>query len=247
MLKRGLLSIGAIVALALVFTAGLVSGRVTKRSKAPDLNDPDLWLPIKVFQGILGPSTGKVDATVSAILRLSDGPDTYTLMQNKIEIQTNEGFSRFLWPDDGTFVAGWCDILDVDGDGEKEFLLYAGGSSLRIVSFAQGKFQFRRNQDDLLSFDHGVGPLDLNGDGKLEFLEDEHFPSSLDNPKWIWIPRVKRWSRSGGFMEVSKEYPRYYKDQVIPELQRRLSSEKDLQVRETISQAVTFIETEILR
>jgi hypothetical protein len=208
--KRLLLGIGAFLVLGAVFTAGLMSGRIAGRPKAPDLTDPSVWLPVKVFHGVLTRDSGQVDATVSAIFRLSDDRDTHTVMQNKIEIRTNEGLFRFLWPDNATFVAGWCDILDIDGDGDKEFLMYAGTGSLRIVSFARHEFQFRPRLDDLLSFEYSVGPFDLDGDGKLEFVEDEHFPSELDkNTKWIWIPRVKRWSRSSGFVDVTKEYSRY--------------------------------------
>jgi len=166
-------------------------------------------------------------------------------MQNKIEIRTSEGSFRFLWPDNGTFVAGWCEILDVDGDGDKEFLMYAGTGSVRVVSFARHEFQFRPGFDDLLSFEYGVGPFDLDRDGKLEFVEDEHFPSNLDNnAKWIQIPRVKRWSRAGGFIDVSAEYPRYYKERIIPDLERRLTVEHDPELRQTISRAVAFLKHE---
>ncbi len=245
MLDKLLLTIGLLLALGLAFTAGVVIGRVTKRPKAPDLNDPHVWLPIKVFHGELGRQTGNVDATVGAVYMLSDGPDTYTVMQNKIEVRTNGSSFRFLWPDDGTFVAGWCDILDVDGDGDKEFLLYAGSGSLRIVSFVQGQFQFRPHRDDLLSFDHGVGPLDIDGDGKPEFLEDEHFPANLENnAKWIWIPRVKRWSRADGFIDVSNDYPKYYREQLIPELERRQMKEQDPELRQLISHSIESLKAE---
>ncbi len=97
----------------------------------------------------------------------------------------------------------------------------------------------------ILSFEYGVGPFDLDRDGKLEFVEDEHFPSNLDNnAKWIQIPRVKRWSRAGGFIDVSAEYPRYYKERIIPDLERRLTVEHDPELRQTISRAVAFLKHE---
>ena len=108
MLKRFLLAIGVATILSAVFLVGLVSGRVTRRPKAPDLDDPQLWLPIKVFHGTLDPDSGKVDAIVSAAFRLSDDRYPYTVMQNKIEIKSAGGRFTYLWPDDKIFVAGWC-------------------------------------------------------------------------------------------------------------------------------------------
>jgi hypothetical protein len=245
--KRLMLFSLATAILGLAFGAGILTGVMSARPDVPNLDHTREWLLIKVFQGALDKEGKNVDADVSAIFRLSDGKYPHTVMQNKIEIRTDEGSFRFLWPDNGTFVAGWCDILDVDADRDKEFLLYAGTGSLRIVSFAHGKFQFRPHLDELLSLEHSVGPFDLDGDGRLEFVEDEHFPSDLDtSAKWVQIPRVKRWSRTGGFIDVSKEYPRYYREQVIPGLERRLSTEQDPELQQTISHAVEFLRRERL-
>ena len=110
-----------------------------------------------------------------------------------------------------------------------------------------GTFQFRPNLDELLSLEYSVGPFDLDGDGRLEFVEDEHFPANLDTSvKWVQIPRVKRWSRASGFVDVSKEYPRYYKERVISDLERRLTTEQDPALRQTISHAVEFLKGETL-
>jgi len=243
--KRLLFSIGGLFILGIVFTAGLIVGRVSRQPKAPDLTDPKIWLPIKVFDGVLSRDSGEVHLTVSAISRLSDDRYPHTVMQNKIEIRATERFFQFLWPDSGTFVAGWCDILDVDDDGNKEFLMYAGKGSLRIVSFTRSEFHFRPRLDELLSFEHAVGPFDLDADGGLEFVEDQHFPSNLDkNAKWIWIPRVKRWSRAEGFIDVSKDHAQYYGQRVIPDLERRMTTEQDPDLRKIISNAVDFLKRE---
>ena len=98
-----------------------------------------------------------------------------------------------------------------------------------------------------MSFEYDAGPFDLGGDGRLAFVEDSTFPSDYGlSTKTIRIPRVKRWTRAGGFVDVSKEYPRYYREQVIPELQRRLAVEQDPEVRATMTQAVEFIKREII-
>ena len=242
--KLRLLGIATLL-LSLVFFMGLIAGRINRTPKAPDLTNPQVWLPIKVFRGTLDSESGEVEVTVSAIFRLSDDQNTNTVMQNKIEIRSTKGSFQFQWPDSGSFVAGWCDILDVDDDGNKEFLMYAGRGSLRIVSFARGEFRFRPPFDTLLSFENGVGPFDLAGDGSLEFVEDEHFPSNLDkNTKWIWIPRVKRWSRAEGFIDISKDHSQYYEQRVIPDLERRLTTEQDPDLRQIISNAVDFLKRE---
>lgn len=241
--KKGLVLVSIATAIVILSsTAGLITGLIIARPDAPNLDSTREWLLVKVFHGTLDKHGKDVDAEISAFFRLSDGKYPYTIMQNKIDIRSDDGSFRFLWPDNGTFVAGWCDILDVDGDGDKEFLLYAGTGTLRIVSFAGGKFQFRPHLDELLSLEYGVGPYDLDGDGRLDFLEDEHFPANLDTTvKWVQIPRVKRWSRADGFIDVSKEYPRYYKERVIPNLERRLTIEQDQELRQTIAQAIEFL------
>ena len=238
--------LGAVFVLALGWAGGIIIGISMARPSPPNIDDQQIWLPIKVFRGHLSPGSKEVNAEISAVFRLSDGFYPYMIMQNKIEIKADDGTFRFLWPDNETYVAGWSDILDIDDDKTKEFLLYAGTGSLRVVSFFDDKFQFRPQLDSLWSFEYEVGPFDLNGDNKLEFLEDTPFPSGVDVDNKIRIPRVKRWLRDRGFVDVSKEYPQYYLEQVIPEIQRRITKETNPAIKQNMLQAIEFIKHEIL-
>jgi hypothetical protein len=238
--------LGAVFILALGAAGGVIFGISMARPFPPNLDDQQIWLPIKIFRGRLSPDSEEVNAKISAVFRLSDGFDTYTIMQNKIEIKSTDRTFRFLWPDNETYVAGWCDVLDIDDDRTKEFLLYAGTGSLRVVSFIDDKFQFRPQLDSLWSFEYEVGPFDLNSDNKLEFIEDAPFPSGANANNGIRIPRVKRWLRARGFVDVSKEYSQYYLEQVIPEMEQRIKKEANPEIKRTILQAIEFIKHEIL-
>jgi hypothetical protein len=245
-IKKLLYILGAVFILALGAAGGIIVGQSMFRPSPPNLDDQRIWLPIKTFRGRLNSGGGEVNAEISAIFRLSEGFYPYTIMQNKIEIKTTDGTFRFLWPDNETYVAGWCDVLDIDNDKTKEFLLYAGTGSLRVVSFTDDKFQFRPQLDSLLSFEYEVGPFDLNRDNELEFVEDMPFPSRANADNEIRIPRVKRWLRTRGFVDVSKEYSQYYLEQVIPEMEQRITKETNPEIKQTILQAIEFVRHEIL-
>lgn len=119
--KRLRLVVAAVVITLLSYLFGLFTGRISARPSPPNLDDPQIWLPIKTFRGELYPDSPPVVARVSAIYRLSDDKYPYTVLQNRIEISVADRLHRFFWPTSDDFVAGSCDILDVDGDGVKEF------------------------------------------------------------------------------------------------------------------------------
>jgi hypothetical protein len=228
-----------------IFVGGGVLGMVLSPflspPQPPNLDDPVGWIAIKFYKGLLDPQDGELTAWVGVMARFSNERDPYTVLQNKIEIHNEGRTFRFLWPDDKTYAAGWCDIADVDGDGRKEFLLYAGTGSLRIVSFSKGHFYYRPRADELFSLDYHVGPMDLDNDGAPEFIEDESYASEVEGDTRIHIPLVKKWTRLNGLEDVSAKFPTYYERTVIPEFQRKANLESDALKRETIQRAIAEI------
>jgi len=77
---------------------------------------------------------------------------------------------------------------DVDGDGVRDVVCSVGGS-LGWVNVADGKFTAISPPDTkrFQRFTHGIGVGDVNGDGKLDFLEAGGWweqPAKLDGSMW---------------------------------------------------------------
>jgi hypothetical protein len=197
---------------------------------------------------MLDPMDGEIHVSVSVVLRISNGEYPYTIYQNKIEIRKGDATYSFLWPDDKTYAAGWCEIADVDGDGRKEFLMYAGTQAVRIVSFSGGQFLYRQKLDELSSLGYDIGPSDHDNNKKLEFLQGVTFPPDYDiYTKTIYIPRVKQWSRAAGFHDVSEKFADYYKKEVLADLEKQLAANSDPQRRETILQGLEYVKRELIK
>lgn len=126
---------------------------------------------IREYRGELEPAAGDVAVKVFRITAPPAGMIDLVL-QNRIEVTRGGTTTAFEWPDEKTFAAYFCDILDLDGDGTKEFVLGAG-PFLRVVSHKNGAFQYRiRNggQGDELLSRSPIDVIDLDGDGHLEFM-----------------------------------------------------------------------------
>lgn len=207
-----------------------------------DLEDVSNWLLIKEYKGELGSNTGRVEARVYAIRRLS-GRDRETILQNRIELTQDGKLHVFMWDNNLMYVTGVCDVLDVDGDGTKEFLF---GHS-RVVWYSQGLFGHRGKPDEIFSFRYDVGPFDFDNDGRLEFVEGAHFPEEASvKDKRIPLPKVMHWTRASGFKDVSKQFPQYYRDTIIPDLEAQRASETDPAMKALYSQALDYVRNELL-
>jgi hypothetical protein len=234
-----------------VWCIGVLSGMLIlavfqPKQPPPNLNDPNEWMLIKRFYGTIDPHDGEVTAKVYVIHRLSGVKgDGYTVLQNKIEVTRGEKTDVFKWPDNRDFAAGDCEIVDLDGDGIREFVL--GGS--RVVSYSQGRFRFTPELDELFAGWYDPGPFDLEKDGHLTFVDAEtlHDGSTVkDKNKYVPIPRLKQWTHEKGFTDVSKNFPDYYMKHTIPEFEKMRSSEKDGDLQQLYTKGIAYITEQFL-
>jgi hypothetical protein len=186
----GFVLISASVGSSLILSACCPAQRV-------DENDKSEYIHIRSFDGILNPVDGRVHAEVYALDRRptsgTDDPQT----QNLIELVTASGTFRYRWPDQ--FVGGWCEVVDLDGDGWREFA-FVGLTRARVVSFRQGAFQFRSREDVLIAHEP-IRLIDSNGDDKLEFVTAG--PSILDPAQFPASAALISWEKNKGFGQNS--------------------------------------------
>lgn len=219
---------------ALLITLAAVWSICGSRSKStPEPN----WLLIKWYAGSIAPDENVI-ARVYVARQFSDDRtmDTDTFLQNKIEVLHDGSQSVFLWPDDKSYAAGWAELIDLDHDGSKEFMI-GGDRGTRIVSYHRGNFRFRPKLDDILSTGYDMGPVDLNSDGRYEFIVGEPI-ETFPQQSGASVPHIKQWNSESGFMDVSGEFRNYYEQRLIPDVQSKLSGEKDKGVKAAYQQAL---------
>ncbi len=80
---------------------------------------------------------------------------------------------------------------DVNGDGVPDICCSTGGQ-LGYITVADGKFHAISPKKDYQRFTHGLGVGDVNGDGKMDFMEARGWyeqPKSLEgDPEWTFHP-----------------------------------------------------------
>lgn len=218
-------------ALAVGLAAGVVGGALVTlrvmRPDPPDLSNIQNWTLIKSFHGQLHPRETPVTARVYVYRKFSDGRDPYTVLQNRIEVIKEDGSQEvFQWPTNEEYAAGWCEIMDVDGDQNKEFLLFMTPLDVSIVRYASGRLDFRPKLDGNVSMEGDIRLLDLDKDGIVEFVVGQPvYEPSLET--YFEVPRIRHWSAPKGFEDVSGQFPRYYKEVLVPEIQRKMTNEQD--------------------
>lgn len=228
-----------------VVSGALIAARVM-RPHAPDLSSLNNWVLIKSFHGELTPQEPAVSARVYVYQKFSDGRDPYTVLQNRIEVANDDGSPHiFLWPSSEQFAGGWCEIVDLDLDHRKEFLLFMNARTLRVVRYTAGHFDFRPNVDTLGSWNSDMRFLDLDNDGATELRAgDAVYDPSLG--RYFEVPRIKRWLADRGFVDVSGKYPSYYRDVVLPDLKEKLARAADPASRTDYERAIEFISSNFL-
>ena len=170
--------------------------------------------------------------------------------QNLIEVTVRTQTSSFSWSDG--FFARVALIADVDGDGRKEFVFQREPWDYRVVSLANGHFDFRKPIDQLATRGLPSEPRDLNGDGRTEFFAFREFPKDFVGEAnaaagTIMVPRVFQWNSKSGFQDVSQQFGAYYADEVIPGLQQRMQSEADSRQRDLMKNAVDYMRSHYAR
>ena len=169
----------------------LVSGGC---QRSIDLNNIREYTHIRSFDGHLNPEDGLVHAEIYVLDRRSVGMFDDFLEQNIVEVTTAKGTSRYQWPDD--FGAGWSEVVDLDGDGWREFV-FISGLRARVLSFRSGSFMFRSREDVLMASSQSIRLLDVNGDGRLEFVT--FGPVLLDPKAPPGAISVANWTQRAGF------------------------------------------------
>jgi hypothetical protein len=192
---------------------------IANRPAKPDLTDRQKWTLIKHYRGALGDSHSDVVVLAYVYKRpyLEVLDDHFEVLQNRVDVKDPEGnlLAQWTWPGGKVeYAAGWCEVLDVNNDGRREILLFEGLKSVRFVAYEGGRLYEPRNSS-LDSVHYEIGPLDLNNDAQLEFIEDYPFYPQVP------IPRIYHWDQRLGFRDVSKKFPEFYSKQIIPEFERK--------------------------
>lgn len=198
------------------------------------------WLLIKWYAGAVE-SGQEVVARIYVARQFSGdrSMDVETFLQNKIEVLHNGVPDVFLWPDDKSYAAGWAEVIDLDHDGTKEFMI-GSDRSCRIVSYTHGKFRFRPALDEILSTEYDIGPFDLDSDGRYEFIDDQPI-DTFPQQYGASVPRIKQWNAESGFVDVSGGFKSYYEQHLMPELRSKIAKEKDSKQRGAYEQALREI------
>lgn len=207
--RRTTLAIGGLLlAAGLSGVAGFVIGRSQIGRPKPETIGPSTWVRIRSYRGVVDPSAGNVDVQVYSAQVVPGDIESNIILQNKIVLVDSEGPVEFLWPRSDEFAASQCEIEDLDGDGTKEFVLFAGEYAVRVVSYRNRRFTFREGQgvarDELTSAAKGLQMLDLNGDGRFEFAT---LSAVAIDPKARLLEfrnelRVMEWHRVTGFRDA---------------------------------------------
>ena len=208
------------------------------QASAPNLENPDEWTLVKFFRKER-PGQGELTIHVYLYKRLSGQGDPYTVMQNKIVVNENGADHVFMWPEDREYAGGWCEILELAKDGSIQILLYWDTTSLRVLTYANGKFSYRPDKDDLLSLEYDLFPRDLDGDGKYEFLDGNHVGEL--GGRGPTIPHVKQWTAEQGFVDVCSRFPAFFGREVLPRLKLWVTTEKDERLRRNCEKAIEHI------
>jgi hypothetical protein len=231
----------------ILYATATTVGFYAARPHPPDLKNLQNWTLIKSYRGLLDPLEGEIHASVYVYKRLSNGKDPITVLQNRVEVsKLGSKTAVFMWNDDAEFAGGMCEIIDVDGDQRKEILLSQTARDLRVVSYNRGSFRFRPRMDELVSLGFDAGPADLDEDGMKEFTKGIRFPEDIDEGPWIYVPQIKRWSDARGFYDVSREFGAYYRQVVIPDLEKRAALESKPEMSKLYTKALDFIRRNVL-
>jgi hypothetical protein len=193
--------IGGAVALAL--TVGLVGGLLIAerflRPRPADLTDGLKWKLTKAFVGSLEPGQPVVSVRLLVFDHVDDDHDH--VMQNRIEIDTERGTAQYMWPV-AEYAAHWAEVLDLDNDGSKEFVLLHGSSAARVVTYRQGRFAFDERRDQVMSPGGPIELVDVDGDGSIEFVtfaSSKTLEEQAVTRKTEYSPKLFRWSEAQRF------------------------------------------------
>ena len=179
-------------------SAGLALSLLTLTSVAGcehpvDVNDKKQYTHVLSFDGRLNSVDGPTHADVYVLSARTADPMDAPIEQNLIELLTVKGTSTFRWPD--KFGAGWCEVVDLDSDGSREFV-FVSGTVVRVVSFRDGAFRFRPSEDEFFG-QHQIRMIDTDADGRLELLS--YAPPLVEPSGTMGSVTFLRWNWTSGF------------------------------------------------
>jgi len=209
--------VGGLAAVGCAFLLGFVVGRGWFGATTFEKASAKDWTLIRAYRGSIDSVGGAVDARVySAVIGGRElAGDLF--LQNKIVVVDSLGPVEFTWPSDDEFAASQCVIDDLDGDGAKEFVFLAGEYAARVVSYRNRRFLFRQGQgvetDELTSAAKGLQLIDVNADGRREFLTLEAVVANPGAPvlEFRQEPRLKQWDIRRGFHDASPNLQEMYR------------------------------------
>lgn len=198
----------AALAIGGAFGLGFLIGKWPFQQRGGEVEVPHhAWRLIQEYEGVIDPERGIAKVRVFSASVIPSG--TFEpILSNRIVLEDARGSLEFQWPRNDEFAGQRCDIEDLDGDGRKEFVFFAGEYSARVVSYQQGKLVFRQSQirsmDLLLSAAKGLRSIDIDQNGRIEFLTYENEPASpgATVPEYRQIPRIMVWTAATGFQHA---------------------------------------------
>lgn len=145
---------------------------------------------VRTFVGRLNAVDGPVHAEVFVLDRRPFTDFDDPILSNIIEVSSEKGVSRFMFPREEPLGAGVVEIVDLDGDGSLEFL-FIRGTHARVVSYRNGSFSYRPDKDalfgdDSIRFIHREGRVQLvmGGPPIIKLGDAAGLPAGVEALKW---------------------------------------------------------------
>jgi hypothetical protein len=200
-----------------------------------NLDDPKEWILVGSYEF---PEHG-IDARVFSILRSSTFPWDEEIEQTKILVRMPGFDGEFAWPG-GRGPSTTASEAQAEPDGSIVFFLSRGKSELRVVTFRDKAFTFRRDSDELTSI-LAIEVRDLDSDGRREYISEDKVCGEV----WCNAPRVFAWDVAKGFIDESNRFAPYFKNEVLPELEARLRTARDEEERLGRELALKYVRSSI--
>lgn len=159
-------------------------------ARSVDLNDTREYTLVRSFDGRLNPVDGPIHAEVFVLDRRPYGNFDDPIRSNIIEVSSEKGTARFMFPSNEPLGAGVVEIADLDNDGWMEFV-FIKGTHVRVVSYGNGNFSYRSDRDVLFGRDSirfliasGRPQLVMGGPVVIKFGDTGELPAALEKLAW---------------------------------------------------------------
>ncbi|HXH86716.1 MAG TPA: hypothetical protein VNI35_07800 [Nitrospira sp.] len=185
---------------------------------------PTVVTEVGSFEDVLDPALSVTHVKIRRLAKESTGLfDAQDIRSSRVELAggIRDTFSLPLKVD---LAAQSSQVLDLDGNGIKEILLYQDEFVVGVVWLRKGKLNFRPDRDLLKSWAFDIRPKPTD-DGHLVFVAASEFPEG--NLNAVPRPRLFSWNEQEGFRDVTSSYPTYVNKHLIPVVREALRSERN--------------------